>query len=106
MKARKFMPWLAAAFIAVLTLAVAGTGSAKSDVAATKAATPIKVALITDVGGLDDKSFNFLANRGLTDAKKRLGIQVPSLANVQLCQIIENCRNHRLVAFPGLFCNL
>jgi basic membrane protein A and related proteins len=74
-KARKFMPWVAAAFVAVLTLAVAGTGSAKSDVAATKAATPIKVALITDVGGLDDKSFNFLANKGLTNAEKKLGIQ-------------------------------
>jgi basic membrane protein A len=72
-----FMPLVAAAFVAVLTLAVAGTGSAKSDVAAApqaKQATLFKVALVTDIGGLDDRSFNFLANKGLQDAKRRLGV--------------------------------
>ena len=75
MKARKLMPLLAAALVAVVTLAVAGTGSAKTDAAGATAQEPLKVALITDVGGLDDKSFNFLANKGLNDAKKRLGVQ-------------------------------
>jgi basic membrane protein A and related proteins len=78
-KVRKLMPLVAAALIAVLTLALgAGTGSATTDVKAAPAApaaTPLKIALITDVGGLDDKSFNFLANKGLQDAKKRLGVQ-------------------------------
>ena len=73
MKVRKLMPLVAAAIVAVLTLALgAGTGAAKSDV---QAATPFKVALVTDIGGLDDRSFNFLANKGLQDAKKKLGIQ-------------------------------
>jgi basic membrane protein A len=68
------MPLLAAALIAVLTLALgAGTGAARSDVKAAPAAT-LKIALVTDVGGLDDKSFNFLANKGLTDSKKKLGV--------------------------------
>ncbi len=75
MKARKLMPLLAAALVAVVTLAVAGTGSAKTDAAGAKAQDTLKVALITDVGGLDDKSFNFLANKGLTDARKKLKIQ-------------------------------
>jgi basic membrane protein A len=78
-KVRKLTPLVAAALIAVLTLALgAGVGSAKTDVKAAPAApaaTPLKIALITDVGGLDDKSFNFLANKGLQDAKKRLGVQ-------------------------------
>jgi basic membrane protein A len=74
-KARKWMPLVAAALVAVVALAVAGTGSAKTDAAGVKAATPLKVALVTDIGGLDDKSFNFLANKGLNDAKKRLGVQ-------------------------------
>jgi basic membrane protein A len=70
-----FMPLVAAAFVAVLTLAVAGTGSAKSDVAAApQAEAAFKVALVTDIGGLDDRSFNFLANKGLTQAKTQLGI--------------------------------
>jgi basic membrane protein A len=73
-KVRKFMPLVAAALIAVLTLALGvGTGAAKSDVKAAPAAT-LKIALVTDVGGLDDKSFNFLANKGLTDSKKKLGV--------------------------------
>lgn len=74
MKVRKFLPLVAAALTAVLTLAIgAGTGAAKSDVKAAPAAT-LKIALVTDIGGLDDKSFNFLANKGLTDAKKKLGV--------------------------------
>ena len=75
MKVRRSMPLVAAALIAVLMLAVgAGTGSAKSDVVAQKQAT-FKVALVTDIGGLDDRSFNFLANKGLNDAKKQVGIE-------------------------------
>jgi basic membrane protein A len=69
------MPLLAAAFVAVVALAVAGTGSAKTDAAGARAQAPLKIALVTDIGGLDDKSFNFLANKGLTDAKKKLGVQ-------------------------------
>jgi basic membrane protein A len=67
------MPLVAAAIIAVLTLALgAGTGAAKTDM---KDGATFKVALVTDIGGLDDRSFNFLANKGLQDAKKRLGVQ-------------------------------
>ena len=69
MKVRTFMPLVAAALIAVLTLALgAGTGSAKSDVEAAPA--PYKVALVTDIGGLDDRSFNFLANKGLARRRR------------------------------------
>jgi basic membrane protein A and related proteins len=72
-KVRTFMPLVAAALIAVLTLALgAGTGAAKSDVQAAPA--KFKVTLVTDIGGLDDRSFNFLANRGLVTAEKRLGV--------------------------------
>ena len=74
MKVRKFMPLIAAALIAVLTLALgAGTGAAKSDVQAAPA--KFKVTLVTDIGGLDDRSFNFLANNGLQDAKRKLNVQ-------------------------------
>jgi basic membrane protein A and related proteins len=67
------MPLVAAALVAVLTLALgAGTGSAKTDAKAAPAA--YKVALVTDVGGLDDRSFNFLANKGLQEAKKKFGV--------------------------------
>src|SRR3989442_2424726 len=35
----------------------------------------IKVGLVTDVGGLNDKSFNALANQGRLDAQSQLGVQ-------------------------------
>jgi basic membrane protein A and related proteins len=35
----------------------------------------IRVGLVTDVGGLDDRSFNFLANQGLERAQDQLGAQ-------------------------------
>jgi basic membrane protein A and related proteins len=69
------MPWLAVALVGALALAAAAVGSAKPAAKAKQAATPIKVALVTDIGGLDDRSFNFLANKGLNDAKKKLGVQ-------------------------------
>ncbi|HEX4929421.1 MAG TPA: BMP family ABC transporter substrate-binding protein [Gaiellaceae bacterium] len=75
MKVRKFMPLVAAALAAVLTLAIgAGTGSARTDIKQAPTAT-YKVALVTDIGGLDDRSFNFLANKGLTQAKKDLKVE-------------------------------
>ena len=74
MTVRKLMPLVAAALVAVLTLALgAGTGAARSDVAAGPAT--FKVALVTDIGGLDDRSFNFLANKGLQDAKRKLKVE-------------------------------
>jgi basic membrane protein A and related proteins len=33
----------------------------------------IKVGVVTDIGGLNDRSFNFLANKGLEDAESKLG---------------------------------
>ncbi|HZG34442.1 MAG TPA: BMP family ABC transporter substrate-binding protein [Gaiellaceae bacterium] len=35
----------------------------------------IRVGLVTDVGGLDDRSFNFLANQGLERAQDQLGAE-------------------------------
>jgi basic membrane protein A len=34
----------------------------------------IKAGVVTDIGGLNDRSFNFLANKGLEDAQSKLGI--------------------------------
>ena len=72
-------PWLAA-FLAVLVLAAAGCGggneAATTGGAAgtTSGGAKIKVGLATDIGGLNDRGFNSLANKGLEDAKAQLGI--------------------------------
>ena len=69
MAIRKWMVLASVALVAVSALTVASIGSAKP-VAPAK----LRVALVTDVGGLNDKSFNALAYKGLKDAQKKLGI--------------------------------
>jgi basic membrane protein A and related proteins len=64
------------------------SGSSGSSTGSTGKSTPaakkIKVGLVTDIGGLNDRSFNQLANQGLEHAEQTLGIQgrvLPSHAN-------------------------
>jgi basic membrane protein A len=79
-----------AALLVLLLLAVGGCGSDDDEstagattAAETSAATTgageasgegLKIGLVTDIGGLDDRSFNFLANKGLLRAEKDLGV--------------------------------
>jgi basic membrane protein A and related proteins len=71
---------------AALLLAVAGCGSddesaggatTAAETAGTttdaSAGPAVKIGLVTDIGGLDDRSFNFLANKGLDQAERELG---------------------------------
>ena len=52
-----------------------GSSASSTSTAAKPAAKKIKVGLVTDIGGLNDRSFNALANKGLEDAKSKLGIE-------------------------------
>src|SRR6187401_1988928 len=58
---------LLAAAVAATALAITSVGAASPSQAA------VKVALVTDTGGLNDKGFNTLAGQGLAKAKKTLG---------------------------------
>jgi len=50
----------------------------------------IKVGLVTDIGGLDDRSFNQLANEGLERAKAELGIETRVLTSDQNSDYVPN----------------
>ena len=65
-----------------------GGGAASTSTAAT--GKKIKVGLVTDIGGLNDRSFNFLANKGLQDAEKQLGIQGRVLISKSNADYIPN----------------
>jgi basic membrane protein A and related proteins len=39
----------------------------------------IKAGIVTDIGGLNDRSFNFLANKGMEQAKSELGVDTRTL---------------------------
>ena len=60
------------AIVAVLALAVVAGGSAAP---AKKQATPLKVAVVTDIGGLNDKGFNASAYNGLKVAQRQYGVK-------------------------------
>jgi basic membrane protein A len=73
---------LAAAVVALALSALAGGGfamtnraSAKAPARAAKADATFKVGLVTDIGGLNDRGFNQLANQGLQRAVKRLKVK-------------------------------
>jgi basic membrane protein A len=83
--------------LVVLTLALCGivasgcggddsssSSSGGSSAQSTPEAKKIKVGLVTDIGGLNDRSFNQLANEGLERAKSELGVEgrvLPSSKN-------------------------
>jgi basic membrane protein A len=69
---RKWTVVASLALCAALALTVVSAGSAKPTKA--QATAGLKVALVTDIGGLNDKSFNALAYKGLKNAEKKLGI--------------------------------
>ena len=73
MKKSRFVSSLA--IVLILAVGLVGCGNTTTP---TPTPTPtkkeFKVGLVTDVGGLNDKSFNFLANKGLEKAVKDLGV--------------------------------
>jgi basic membrane protein A and related proteins len=84
-----FRAILIALILAIGSFAVAACGSsddnnttsgaaASTSAGSTSTAAPakkIKVGLVTDIGGLNDRSFNALANKGLEDAQAQLGVE-------------------------------
>ena len=78
MHRRTFRAIAIALTMAVGTFAVAACGSSSSSSSSSASSAPqgkkIKVGLVTDIGGLNDRSFNQLANEGLQRAIKQLGI--------------------------------
>jgi basic membrane protein A and related proteins len=73
---------LFAAFVLMLGMVAAGcgddddtTGGGGGTGTSTEEKPSIKVGLVTDIGGLNDRSFNQLANEGLERAKSELGVE-------------------------------
>jgi basic membrane protein A len=64
-----------------------GGGEASTQESAKKA---IKVGLVTDIGGLNDRGFNQLANQGLQRAKGELGIDVRVITSDQNSDYVPN----------------
>jgi basic membrane protein A and related proteins len=68
-KVRRLLPW-ASAVLAVAALAVAALSASAAP--SKSGATAVRVAIVTDIGGLNDKGFNQLSNVGLQRAIRTL----------------------------------
>jgi basic membrane protein A and related proteins len=70
-----------------------GSGSpstSNSGSESTPEAKKIKVGLVTDIGGLNDRSFNQLANEGLEKAKSELGVETRVLVSKANSDYVPN----------------
>src|SRR4051812_8262717 len=59
--------------------ATATTGTAAGGTATTGTGKPLKVGLVTDVGRLNDKSFNQSSWEGVQQAEKDLGVEIKAI---------------------------
>jgi basic membrane protein A len=99
-RARSTRRAIAAIGAAGILIAAAGCGSnnnsstsssgGTTSTAAAPAKKSIKVGLVTDIGGLNDRSFNTLANQGLEQSKSELGIQGRVLTSKSNADYVPN----------------
>jgi basic membrane protein A len=97
---KKTRLWWLAALLGVLALALvaAGCGGDEDEEEAAPPATEteapaeeaIRVCLITDIGGLNDRGFNSLANQGLERAAEELGVETRVLESKSDADYIPN----------------
>ena len=105
MNVTRKLPWLLVLLVTLLlALVAAGCGgdddetatrasgdtSAATDEATTEEAEPISVGLVTDIGGLNDRGFNSLANEGLERAASELGAEIRVLESKSDADYIPN----------------
>jgi basic membrane protein A and related proteins len=87
---RMFRVWLIVA-MAALALGLAACGDDDDDGGGGEAqGESIKAGMITDIGGLNDRSFNFLANRGMERAQRELGAETRVLISDSNADYIPN----------------
>ena len=96
MPKRSLAAILFAAFVLILGVVAAGCGdddeetTGGSGTEQTEEKPAIKVGIVTDIGGLNDRSFNQLANEGLERAKSELGIEGRALTSKSNADYVPN----------------
>jgi basic membrane protein A len=88
--------WLGTLLVAlVLALAAAGCGGGDdgeegAQPAQEEGEAALRVGLVTDIGGLNDRGFNQLAHKGLKDAESQLGVEIRVLESKSDADYIPN----------------
>ncbi len=88
---------VAVLMVASMVLSACGPSAAPTAAPATQppattapSVVPFKVGQVTDLGGIDDKSFNATAYKGITDAVAQLGVQGKYLESKQQSDYAKN----------------
>src|SRR5215204_7398658 len=81
---------LALALAVVAAAATGGSSEAAPAAKKSQKATTVKVAVVTDIGGLNDRSFNHLANVGRLAAQKNLKVQTRIYVTTSAAQRVNN----------------
>jgi basic membrane protein A len=81
---------LAAAFVVACGSDSNDNSSSSSNATSTPAGKKIKVGLVTDIGGLNDRSFNQSAYKGLQQAQKELGVDIRVVPSKQNSDYVPN----------------
>jgi basic membrane protein A len=84
-----------AALLALVAVA-AGCGGEEGAGTTTVPSSDVRVALVTDIGGLNDKGFNNLANKGLQRAKAQLGVRGRVFISKSAGTTSRTCRRQRV----------
>jgi basic membrane protein A and related proteins len=104
----KWLKYGAAVLVAALMVAVVagcsgGTPASTGSTSTAPAKKAIKAAMVTDIGGLGDKSFNDLSNAGLQKAKTDLGIDVKVLESKAPTDYESNITNLANAGYSPIF---
>jgi basic membrane protein A len=90
-KVKRWMPWVVLTLTALSLALVTGASASKAKPASKHAA--LKVGLVTDIGGLNDRGFNHLAYVGLQQAQKKLGVTGQVAESKSAADYIPNLSN-------------
>jgi basic membrane protein A len=94
---------IAALMIALVAGCSGGGSSAPSSSSTAPAKKEIKTAMVTDIGGLGDKSFNDLSYAGLQKAQKDLGVQIKVLESKAPTDYESNLTNLANAGYNPIF---
>ena len=94
------LAWAVVAVTAVIVAAGCGSsssgGSSGGSSPGSSTAPKIAIGLVTDIGGLNDRSFNHLAYKGLLQAESQLGVKGDVLQSTHSSDYIPNLQNAAL----------
>lgn len=100
---------LSAVLLAVMLVAsmavgcAGGGGGTEEPPAAEEPKTDVKAAMVTDVGGLGDKSFNDLSYAGLQKAESELGVEIEVLESKEPTDYESNINQLATAGFNPIF---